>query len=452
MNIGVDVGVFDQEGISREAVKLLRKKAYSFVEDRKALENEMEQLTQAIKRGKEPAKVREERLRLGIILWILGKVKEAIETFEEIKTRKVAAYYLGKCYEEVGEYDKALELLEKARREDTEELDLELDIVEVRRKAGQISEALKRAEQLAKGHPPREYEAEIQYHLGYCKESMGEYEEAMSHYEKAIEINPEHAEALFRLAYNYDMDGEDEKAIEYYEKCSALSPTYSNALLNLGTLYEDRGEYERALSCFEMVVRAEPDHPRAGLYFKDVRASLYMYYDEEKLKTHSKEGEVLNIPISDFELSVRSKNCLDKMNIKTLKDLTMVTESELLAFKNFGETSLSEIKSVLSQKGLRIGQGLEEHKRLQGLVRTEHETELLNSPVSVLELSTRTLNALNKIGINTVLELVLKKEEELLGYKGIREWHVEEIKEKLERWKLFLTTEEEELEEEEEEE
>ena len=69
---------------------------------------------------------------------------------------------------------------------------------------------------------------------------------------------------------------------------------------------------------------------------------------------------MLEIPVTDFELSVRSRNCLKKMNIKTLGDLTRVSEQQLLSSKNFGETSLEEIKEMLTSKGLRIGQSLEE--------------------------------------------------------------------------------------------
>jgi len=307
--------------------------------------------------------------------------------------------------------------------------------VGVQRKAGQTKEALKKIEQLAK---TRGNDAEVHYQWGYCMEDAGEYPEAMAHYEKALEIDPEHARALFRLGYNYDLEGEDEKAVGYYEKCKELSPTYTNVLINLGTLYEDRGEYEKAVSCFEEVLRADPNHPRAGLYLKDAKSSLYMYYDEEKLRAQSKESEVLSIPISDFELSVRSKNCLERMGIKTLRDLTTVTESQLLSFKNFGETSLTEIKDVLTQKGLKIGQALEEQKRLHPTPRSEQEAELLNSPISILELSARTAKALEKIGIHTVEELVSKTEEELLGHKGISGSHAEEITEKLTRWELSL--------------
>ena len=71
-------------------------------------------------------------------------------------------------------------------------------------------------------------------------------------------------------------------------------------------------------------------------------------------------GQVLSIPVTDFELSVRSRNCLQKMGIMTLGDLCRCTEQELLASKNFGETSLVEIKEMLATKGLRLGQYAQE--------------------------------------------------------------------------------------------
>ena len=43
------------------------------------------------------------------------------------------------------------------------------------------------------------------------------------------------------------------------------------------------------------------------------------------------------------------------MNIKTLADLTQVSELELLSYKNFGETSLTEITNILNQKDCVLG-------------------------------------------------------------------------------------------------
>ena len=80
-----------------------------------------------------------------------------------------------------------------------------------------------------------------------------------------------------------------------------------------------------------------------------------MFYDEEAQKRQERLNQVLSIPVTDFELSVRSRNCLQKMGVRTLGDLTRISEMELLSSKNFGETSLVEIRDMLHSKGLRSG-------------------------------------------------------------------------------------------------
>ena len=63
----------------------------------------------------------------------------------------------------------------------------------------------------------------------------------------------------------------------------------------------------------------------------------------------------LDAPISDLELSVRARNCLDSANIRTLRDLCTLSEQEVMNLKNLGKTSLTEIKTKLSQAGLGLG-------------------------------------------------------------------------------------------------
>lgn len=429
MDIAIDVNVLESENISRDDVTSLKEKAYASTEEKEELEKEVEKLSQAIKNSRDAARKKALYQSLGIGLWLLGRVKEAVVSLEEVKTRKAASYYLGKCYEELGEYEKALECLERSKKEGVKEFDLEMNLIGVKRKAGMIKEALKRVEQLSKAHGD---EAELHYQWGYCLEDAGEYVEAMSHYEKALELDPEHPGVLFRIAYNYDLEGEDDKAIEYYEKCEALSPTYTNVFINLGTLYEDRGDYERAIACFETVLRADPENEKAYLYLKDARSALNMYYDEERIKAKDRESEVLNIPISDFELSVRSRNCLERMNINTLRDLTLVTETDLLSYKNFGETSLNEIKNMLAQKGLSLGQALDTSRSFLGAPRGHAgEAEIMEDPISALELPARVLKALEKMGIETIGDLVSMSEEELLSQKTFKSGYLEETKEKL---------------------
>lgn len=65
--------------------------------------------------------------------------------------------------------------------------------------------------------------------------------------------------------------------------------------------------------------------------------------------------ELLSKSVDMLDLSVRSKNCLDSENIQNIGDLVRFTESELLKVRNFGKTSLKEVKNKLAALGLSLG-------------------------------------------------------------------------------------------------
>jgi DNA-directed RNA polymerase subunit alpha len=135
-----------------------------------------------------------------------------------------------------------------------------------------------------------------------------------------------------------------------------------------------------------------------------------MVIEEDHDRDVLKRNALLDTPVTDFELSVRARTCLKKMNIRTLGDLLRITEAELMSYKNFGESSLEEIKKMLSAKGLRLGQGLEDAHRaarrqiMERLKGTGKET-LLNKPVGDLQLSVRARKALQLLNIQTLGDL-----------------------------------------------
>jgi DNA-directed RNA polymerase subunit alpha len=71
--------------------------------------------------------------------------------------------------------------------------------------------------------------------------------------------------------------------------------------------------------------------------------------EEERLR------HILNTPVEELELSVRSSNCLRNINVKTIGDLAQLTEEEISKTKNFGKKSLQEIKDKLAEYGLTLG-------------------------------------------------------------------------------------------------
>jgi DNA-directed RNA polymerase subunit alpha len=66
----------------------------------------------------------------------------------------------------------------------------------------------------------------------------------------------------------------------------------------------------------------------------------------------------LNMSLAELELSVRATNCLESENITTVRDLVSRTEEQLLEVRNFGETTMAEVREKLSDIGLRLGMRL----------------------------------------------------------------------------------------------
>jgi DNA-directed RNA polymerase subunit alpha len=66
--------------------------------------------------------------------------------------------------------------------------------------------------------------------------------------------------------------------------------------------------------------------------------------------THGME----NFPIEELELGVRSYNCLKRVGIETIGDLTSKSENELVAIPNFGRKSIEEVREALAQHGLTL--------------------------------------------------------------------------------------------------
>lgn len=66
----------------------------------------------------------------------------------------------------------------------------------------------------------------------------------------------------------------------------------------------------------------------------------------------------LNMSVAELSLSVRATNCLESENINHVRDLVVRTEDQLLEVRNFGETTLNEVREKLTELGLRLGMRL----------------------------------------------------------------------------------------------
>ncbi|AEJ18574.1 DNA-directed RNA polymerase subunit alpha [Gracilinema caldarium] len=90
--------------------------------------------------------------------------------------------------------------------------------------------------------------------------------------------------------------------------------------------------------------------------------SVFINFDENNLGSEDDmdEGDerirqILNTPVEELELSVRSSNCLKNANIRTIGELTRKTEDDIAKTRNFGKKSLQEIKEKLKEWNLSLG-------------------------------------------------------------------------------------------------
>ena len=253
-------------------------------------------------------------------------------------------------------------------------------------------------------------------------------------------------EAAFRLAYHLDLVGEEDEAVSLYEELVGRQSHPSiNVLLNLSVILEDRGDINGAERCLRQILDTDPNHQRARLFMMDVRSSKDMYYDEEQARDMAKRNALLDTPVTDFELSVRARNCLKKMQIRTLGDLLKVSEAELLSYKNFGETSLVEINQMLTSKGLRLGQSLQNHysrmrQEIYDEIKGKASEAVLNKPLAQMDLSVRARKALQLLGVQTVGDLATRTEAELMGVKNFGATSLDEVRDVLQSHNLELRT------------
>jgi DNA-directed RNA polymerase subunit alpha len=265
---------------------------------------------------------------------------------------------------------------------------------------------------------------------------------AVQQYRAARELSDDQS-ITFNLAYLLDLGGEENEAVALYTELTNNKKPHVNALVNLAVICEDRGEFLRAERLLIQVVDTDPNHSRARLFLKDVQASKHMQVESEGGPI-GLGNAILDTPVTDFELSVRARNCLKKMQIRTLGDLLKITEAELLSYKNFGEQSLVEIKAMLSTKGLRLGQGLDGlgksgvRKDILDELKSIVPETTLNKPISALELSVRARKALQLLNIGSIGELASRTEAELMGVKNFGATSLHEIRERLQQHGLSL--------------
>ncbi|HLQ44348.1 MAG TPA: DNA-directed RNA polymerase subunit alpha C-terminal domain-containing protein [Planctomycetaceae bacterium] len=390
--------------------------------------------------AQDAARPKEEQLvKAGIGAYLMGRHQVADNFLKHVTSHAAGLFHHGLALQALGRYADSEEKFESAAQHGYDAVECALRRVGAIRQQDRLDDAEKLLRSVSKQAVSR---AEYSYQMGGILWDRGDTFGAVEYFERAIDMDSHHTRALFSLANIYAQYGNDVEAIALYERSLSKPPMFLNALLNLGLLYEDRENYAAAAFCFRRAIEVDPTNERARLYYKDIEAAQDMFFDEEAARLDNQMQALLARPISDFELSVRSRNCLENLGLQTLGDLTRVTEQDLLKGRNFGETSLKEVRILLETYGLRVGQNLHPAAGRDAL---ELPTDLppeaeaaIQRPIADLNLSVRARKCMARLNINTIGELMRRSPDDLLGVRNFGVTSLNEIRQRLTEFGLQL--------------
>ena len=238
--------------------------------------------------------------RLGVCLYLIGKFEDAETTLKQSDGGALAQYYMGKVCFQIEDYDRAMAYYDAAEKAGYTPEWCQLSRAEILRYIGRKEEALKLLDNI---FGPVEQNAEYPFQRAATLAALGgNMPEVIALYQRALQVNPRHAGALFGLAIENDRVGNDQQAFELYQRGAGVIPSHVGTLINLGLMYEDRNDYLRAQACYKRVLENQPTHRLAKLYLKDAAAGGNILYDEDSQKKNERLAQLLNVPVTDFEL------------------------------------------------------------------------------------------------------------------------------------------------------
>ncbi len=168
----------------------------------------------------------------------------------------------------------------------------------------------------------------------------------------------------FVLAENHDLP---DSSIGVVPVDSIFCPVSKVNFRVEDTRVGQRTDYDRLILEIETNGAITPEEA-LGFASKIVKDHLYLFinFDEEPLDEADEEvdeeierlRDTLDRSVDELELSVRSANCLKAANIRSIGELVIKSENEMLQYRNFGRKSLKEITEILEGMSLHWGMDL----------------------------------------------------------------------------------------------
>lgn len=263
---------------------------------------------------------------LGVVYERAAKYNKAIAYYKESLEKEsniITASRISSCYDDLGDYDKALEYCDQAIALDSVKSDYLYQKANILDNAGRSKEAIR---------------------------VMGEY----------IANNPDMAEGYYRRGWFEDHSGNVEEAIEDYTMAITLEPNEAYAYLNRGVLYRLKGENAKAESDFKQVVRLDSIPEEAD-------CSFYAYY---YLGQKDKAIEVLNTALDkDKKGNCYDAACLYSVMGEKEKALSYLRQSLEDGYRRFAHIKRDrDLNNIRNTEEFKVLMKEYEEKHLQEIV------------------------------------------------------------------------------------
>jgi tetratricopeptide (TPR) repeat protein len=125
---------------------------------------------------------------------------------------------------------------------------------------GQVDEAIAHYQKALQIKP--DY-AEAHSNLGTVLLQKGQVDEAIAHFQKALQIKPDYAEAYSNLGDVFLQKGQVDEAIAHYQKALQIKPDYADTHSNLGNAFLQKGQVDEAIAHFQKALQIKPDYAEA---------------------------------------------------------------------------------------------------------------------------------------------------------------------------------------------
>jgi len=136
------------------------------------------------------------------------------------------------------------------------------------------------------------------FNKGHAYSKLGKYWNAIKTFDKVLEVEPNNIEALFNQGDAYSKLGEYRKAISYYDKILEKDPNNIDALYNNGIMLTNLGNYKKSILYFERVINIDPHKFIAVIKLQDAVLRGVNYKVEFldgvlEIKVHDRQGDLV---------------------------------------------------------------------------------------------------------------------------------------------------------------